>query len=105
MRTETSTLGEILLAKGFVTEDMLADAQFEQRAVHKPLVATHEDVLAAIDQYRNADDTVERVASELDVSDEPEGGEGWVDREADRGRCCNRSDPRSRTWRGHAHVA
>jgi type IV pilus assembly protein PilB len=169
MRTETSTLGEILLAKGFVTEDVLADAQFEQRAVHKPLgrilvergvinetqllsalaeqmslefvdlrdqqvdpmavslvpdalarrhgiipigfdqdgrlrlamsdpanvlaiddvrtiteravvpvVATHEDVLAAIDQYRNADASVESAARELDVRDEPEEGEGWV---------------------------
>jgi type II secretory ATPase GspE/PulE/Tfp pilus assembly ATPase PilB-like protein len=170
MRTETSTLAEILLAKGFVTEDVLADAQFEQRAVHKPLgrilvergvinetqllsglaeqmslefvelrdqqidpmavslvpdalarrhgiipigfddegrlrlamsdpanvlaiddvrtiterpvlpvVATHEEVLAAIEQYRNADATVESVASELDLGEEPDDTvDGWV---------------------------
>ncbi|HSK95726.1 MAG TPA: ATPase, T2SS/T4P/T4SS family [Euzebyales bacterium] len=163
MRPETSTLAQILLAKGLVTEDVLADAQFEQRAIHKPLgrilvdreiiteaqllsglaeqmslefvdlrdqtvdgavvalvpevlarrhgiipigfdedgrlrlamsdpanvlaiddvrtitdravvpvVATYEDVLAAIEQSHSADVTVESAASELDVADEPE---------------------------------
>jgi type IV pilus assembly protein PilB len=163
LRPETSTLAQILLANGLVTEDVLAEAQFEQRAMHKPLgrilvdrevitegqlllglaaqmslefvdlrdesvdaaavalvpevlarrhgiipigfdedgrlrlamsdpanvlaiddvrtiteravvplVATHEDVLAAIDQYHNADVSVESTASELRVDDEPD---------------------------------
>jgi type IV pilus assembly protein PilB len=37
MRPQTTSLAEILLARGFVTEDVLADAQYEQRAVRKPL--------------------------------------------------------------------
>jgi type IV pilus assembly protein PilB len=36
-RPETSTLAQILLAKGLVTEEVLVDAQFEQRAIQKPL--------------------------------------------------------------------
>jgi type IV pilus assembly protein PilB len=165
-RPETSTLAQILLAKGLVTEDVLVDAQFEQRAIQKPLgrilvdreviteeqllvglaeqmslefvgladqpvdpaavvlvpevlarrhgiipigfdadgrlrlamsdpadvlaiddvrtiteravvpvVATHGDVLAAIDQYHNADVSVESTASELNVVDEPDDAE------------------------------
>jgi type IV pilus assembly protein PilB len=175
MRPETSTLAQILLANGLVTEDVLAEAQFEQRAMHKPLgrilvdrevitegqlllglaeqmslefvdlrdesvdaaavalvpevlarrhgiipigfdedgrlrlamsdpanvlaiddvrtiteravvplVATHEDVLAAIDQYHNADVSVESTASELRVDDEPDSA-GPLATESDNG--------------------
>jgi type IV pilus assembly protein PilB len=169
MRPETSTLGQMLLAKGLVTEAVLADAQFEQRAMRKPLgrvlidreviteaqlllglaeqmsldfvslrdqpidaaavvlvpevlarrhgiipigfdedgrlrlamsdpadvlaiddvrtiteravvpvVATYEDVLAAIEQYHDAEVSLESSASELDVDDETEQSGAWA---------------------------
>jgi type IV pilus assembly protein PilB len=169
MRPEASTLGQILLARGLVTEDVLADAQSEQRAMHKPLgrilvdrnviteaqllaglaeqmsldfvdlrdqpvdaaavalvpevlarrhgiipigfdedgrlrlamsdpanvlaiddvrtitdlavvpvVATYDDVLAAIGQYHSSDVTVESAASELDVGEEPDDAGPWT---------------------------
>ena len=63
MRPETSTLGQILLARGLVTEDVLAEAQFEQRAMHKPLgrilvdrnVITEAQLLAGLAEQMSLD--------------------------------------------------